>query len=115
MLWSLGGSLFRSSTKLALSFVLVIVLMILGFAFAPGVISGLQDWIEVINDSVRSPPGFNDQQLILYRQFVNEATIFGIILTLISRAIIELCAWGFTQGYKAAVGDKAKPAAQATI
>ncbi|MEO0785761.1 MAG: hypothetical protein AAFY10_08675 [Pseudomonadota bacterium] len=100
----LFGSLARASTKLALSFVLVIVIMVLAFAFAPGLVRGLQDIIEGINDMIRTPPILSDQGLILYRTLVNEATIFGILLTLLSRAIIEVCAFAFGQGMKAARG-----------
>ncbi len=95
MLFSLFGSLFRSSTKLAASFVLVIVFMVLAFAFAPGLIRWLQDWIEGINDLVRTPSILTDQELILYRTLVNENTIFGILITLISRAVVEIIAWMF--------------------
>ncbi|MCI4646209.1 MAG: hypothetical protein MRY64_15615 [Hyphomonadaceae bacterium] len=102
MLFSLLGSLGRSSTKLVLSFVLVIVIMILCFAFAPGLIRGMQDWIEGINDMVRTPPMLTDQGLILYRTFVNESTIFGILMTLVARGLIEIAAWAFGQGFKAA-------------
>ncbi|MEL6568779.1 MAG: hypothetical protein AAFQ22_10205 [Pseudomonadota bacterium] len=98
------GSLTRASTKLVLSFVLVIVIMVLSFAFAPGMIRGLQDWIEALNEILRTPPLLNDQGLILYRTLVNENTIFGILLTLMARAIIEVCAFAFGQGMKAARG-----------
>ena len=116
MLFSLFGSLSRSSTKLVLSFVLVIVIMILCFAFAPGLIRGMQDWIEGINDMIRTPPMLTDQGLILYRTLVNESTIFGILMTLVSRGIIEIAAWAFGQGYKAARNGKpAKPTVEADI
>ena len=108
MMISLLGSLGRSSTKLVLSFVLVIVIMILCFAFAPGVIRWMQDWIEGINDMIRTPPMLTDQGLILYRTLVNESTIFGILMTLVSRGLIEIAAWSFTQGFNAARG-KGKP------
>ena len=116
MLFSLLGSLGRSSTKLALSFVLVIVIMILCFAFAPGVIRSMQDWIEGINDMIRTPPILTDQGLILYRTLVNESTIFGILMTLVSRGLIEIAAWAFGQGYKAARKSKtAKPKIEADL
>lgn len=98
-LLSLGGSLFRSSTKLALSFVLVIVLLILAFAFAPSWLRSLQDWIEVIYDHIRTPPILDDQEMILYRTMVNEKTIFGILMTLLARAIIEVFAYIFGKAF----------------
>lgn len=78
-----------------MSFVLVIAIMVLAFAFFPEGIRGMQDWIEGLNDHLRTPPILDDQGLILYRTLVNENTIFGIIMTLVSRAIIEVFAWGF--------------------
>lgn len=96
-MFSLMGSLARSSTKLFISFILVIVLLVLAFAFAPGAVRGFQDWIEVLNDQLRTPPLLDDQGLILYRTLVNENTIFGILMTLISRAIVEIVAWLFGQ------------------
>lgn len=115
MLMSLGGSLFRSSTKLALSFVLVILLMVLAFAFIPGAIRALQDGIQVFYDMIYTPPLLDDQGLILYRTLVNESTIFGIIITLFARSIIEICAWGFGQGLKAARGERKADSEQITV
>lgn len=117
MFLSLFGSLTRSSAKLVISFFLVIVLMVLGFAFAPDLVRGFQDWIEGINDMVRTPPLLDDQGLILYRTLVNENTIFGIILTLVSRAIIEVFAWGFGRLWKAADfgGKREKEAAEKRV
>lgn len=99
-LLSLGGSLFRSSAKLVLSFVLVIVLLVLAFAFEPAWVRAAQDWIEGLNDHLRTPPLLDDQALILYRTLVNENTIFGVVMTLLSRAIIEVVAWLFGQAFK---------------
>ncbi|MAK60144.1 MAG: hypothetical protein CMK09_04120 [Ponticaulis sp.] len=98
-LFSLLGSLGRSSAKLVASFVLVIVMMVLAFAFMPEAIRSAQDHIEGINDMVRTPPLLDDQGLILYRTLVNENTIFGILMTLIARAIIEIVSWVFGQGF----------------
>lgn len=97
MMLSLFGSLTRSSAKLVASFALVIILMVLAFAFMPSAIRDLQDWIEGINDAVRTPPLLKDrdQSLILYRTLVNESTIFGILMTLGSRMIVEIFAWMF--------------------
>lgn len=100
-MFSLMGSLARSSTKLFISFILVIVMLVLAFAFAPGLVRGFQDWIEHLNDLLRSPPLLDDQGLILYRTLVNENTIFGILMTLISRAFVEIIAWIFGNMFEA--------------
>ncbi len=99
-MFSLLGSMTRASAKLVASFALVIVILVLAFAFEPGWVRGFQDWIELLNDQLRTPPMLDDQGLILYRTLVNENTIFGIIMTLVSRAIIEFIAWCFGQLFK---------------
>ena len=82
----------KASAKLVATFVLVIVLMVLAFAFFPGAIKGLQDFVETLNESLRNPPLLDEQGIILYRTLVNENTIFGIIMTLVARSVVELFA-----------------------
>ena len=99
-IFSLFGSVFRSSAKLVISFALVIVILVLAFAFAPNMVRSAQDWIELLNDKLRTPPLLDDQALILYCTLVNENTIFGIIMTLLSRAIVEVVPWIFGRAFK---------------
>ena len=101
---SLLGVFSRASAKLAATFVVVIILMILAFAVAPGAIVGLQDMVEDLNEMLRNPP-LNQQATVLYRTLVNENTIFGILMTLIARAIVETCAFGGGRAWKAMRGD----------
>ena len=82
----------KASAKLVATFFMVIGLMILAFAFFPGGITWLQDLVEMLNEDLRNPPLLNEQATVLYRTLVNENTIFGIIMTLLARSIVELIA-----------------------
>ena len=99
-LFSLFG---RASTKLAATFVMVILLMLLGFAFFPSAINGLSDFTNYLEGYLRDPP-LNEQATVLFRTLVNEQTIFGIIMTMIARSIVEFFAWFFGSGLKMAFG-----------
>ena len=37
---------------------------------------------------------FGEQGVAVFRVFINEASIFGILMTLIARAVVELLWWG---------------------
>lgn len=103
---SLLGVFTRASAKLAATFVVVILLMIIAFAVAPGWIVGLQDFVETLNEHLRNPP-LNQQGKVLYRTLVNENTIFGILMTLIARAIVETVAFAGGSTWKAMRGSNA--------
>lgn len=103
---NLLGMFSRASAKLMATFVVVILLMIAAFAVAPGTITGLQDFVETINESLRNPP-LADQPKVLYRTLVNENTIFGILMTILARAIVETVAWACGAAYRSAAGKSA--------
>lgn len=88
------GMLFRSSTKMAATFVVLIGLMLLCFMFAPGLLTGLQDVAEWLDNYLRTPP-LNQQETVLWRTLVNENTLFGVISTIIARMVVELGAFFF--------------------
>ncbi|MEM9668849.1 MAG: hypothetical protein AAF950_07970 [Pseudomonadota bacterium] len=94
----------KASAKLAATFVMVIILMLSGFAFFPGVVNGLSDFTNYLEGYLRHPP-LNEQATVLFRTLVNEQTIFGIIVTMISRSIIEFFAWFFGRGVKMLYAD----------
>lgn len=102
-MWQLFMMFGKASTKLVATFFLVIILMILGFAFAPSAITGLQDFANTIEGHVRNP-GLDNQGTVLFRMLVNENTIFGIFMTLIARAIVEFAAWAGGSSWKAMNG-----------
>lgn len=87
--------IFRVSTKLVATAVLSIVILIFGLLFAPNVLSGVYDFADVVERWLPTAQELNlrDQGGAFYRQFVNDTMIFGILLTLIARVIVELT-WG---------------------
>lgn len=91
MLKLLGGFTLVSS-KIVATFFMVIFLMLLGFAFFPDLLNRLSDFTNWIEGQIRDP-NMDDRGKFLFRTLVNENTIFGIIMTLISRAIIEFLFW----------------------
>ncbi len=105
-MWQLLMMFGKAGTKLVATFFLVIILMILGFAFAPGAVTGLQDFANMIEGQVRNP-GLDNQGTMLFRMLVNENTIFGIFMTLIARALVEFAAWAGGSGWKAMNGGGA--------
>lgn len=104
MMWGI----FRVSTKLVATAALSIAIVILGFLFAPNLLSAVYDFADVVEDWL---PTAQDLDLVdlggaLYRQTVNDTMIFGILLTLIARIVVELV-WGL---FALAFGKKKKDA-----
>lgn len=97
------GLFSKASAKLMATFIMVIVLMLLGFAFAPGLLNQLSDFANTLESYVRNP-NLDQQGTFLFRTLVNENTIFGILTTLIARAVVEFFAWGFGSIAKAMRG-----------
>lgn len=91
MLKLLGGFTMVSS-KIVLTFFMVIFLLLVGFAFFPDVLNRLQDFTNWIEGQIRDPD-IDERGKYLFRTLVNENTIFGIIMTLIARALIEFIFW----------------------
>ena len=103
---SLLGLFGKASAKLVATFVMVIVLMLLGFAFFPAALNALSDLANYLEGHVRNP-NLDEQGTFLFRTLVNENTIFGIISTLVARAVVEFFAWIFgTIGKKMRGGSR---------
>lgn len=100
---NLLGLFGRASTKLLATFVTVIVLMLLGFAFFPSALNALNDFANYLEGHLRNPP-LNEQATVLFRTLVNENTIFGIIMTMIARSVVELFALFFGRSWKMVFG-----------
>ena len=90
LLWSF----MRSSSKIMATFIVMLLLTFIMILFVPGAYVGLQDFAEWIDDGVRNPP-MESTNVAIYRFFVNSSTIMGVIMTIISRAIVDLGAMGF--------------------
>lgn len=95
MLFDLLKSMSNASAKLVASFFMVLALMLLAFAFFPDTINQLKEHIQVflLTDFMRNPP-LNAQGEMLFDLLINEAAIFGIIMTLIARMLVEILFWG---------------------
>lgn len=83
----------RSSSKIMLTFVVMLLLTVLLILFWPKAYVGLQDFAEMLDDTFRNPPFEDEQNTAIYRLFVNSTTILGVIMTLISRAIVDFIAF----------------------
>ena len=91
------------STKIVATFFMVIILMLLGIVFFPRQLNQVNDaanWIANL-DIVRNPD-IPQTAVAVFRNFVNETTIFGILMTLIARAVVEFIAWLFAIMWRAA-------------
>lgn len=100
---TLFGLFGRASAKLIATFVMVIILILLGFAFFPSALNALNDFANTLEGMLRNPP-LNEQATVLYRTLVNENTIFGIVMTMIARSVVELFALLFGRGRKMVFG-----------
>lgn len=87
--------LFRVSTKLVATATLSIGLIIVGFLFAPNVLSAVYDFADLIEEWLPTAKDINLDGLggALYRQVVNDTMVFGVLMTLIARIFVELI-WG---------------------
>ena len=91
-MWKLLRGFSLVSSKIAATFFMVIFLMLLGFAFFPDLLNRLSDFTNWIEGQIRDP-NMDDRGKFLFRTLVNENTIFGIIMTLIARAVVEFIFW----------------------
>ena len=89
LLWSA----LRSSSKIMLTFLVMLLLTFLLILFWPNAYTGLQDFAEGIDDAIRNPPFDEERNVAIYRLFINSTTILGVIMTLISRAIVDFVAF----------------------
>lgn len=104
-MFSLLGLFGKASAKIIATFVMVIVLMLLGFAFFPGLLNKLSDVANLLESYVRNP-NLDEQGTFLFRTLINENTIFGILTTIIARAVVEFFAWVFGSIWKAMRGPR---------
>ncbi len=84
-------ALSKASTKIFLTFVVAIFLILLSILFYPDAYLMLDDfanWLANL-DFMRNPSD-NKQSNAVVRVLVNEATIFGVVTTLVARMIVEL-------------------------
>ncbi len=102
-MWLLFRSLSNASSKILATFFMVLVLMMLGVLFVPSVFNGVNDFANYIANLgwIRNP-NLGDQGVAVFRVFINEASIFGILMTLIARVVVELIWWSSGQLWRMA-------------
>ncbi|MEM7329228.1 MAG: hypothetical protein AAF437_10840 [Pseudomonadota bacterium] len=88
-------ALSNASAKIVATFFMVLVLIMLGVMFVPSAFNGVNDFANYIANLnwVRNPD-IGEQGVAVTRVFINESSIFGIIMTLIARIVVELIWWG---------------------
>ena len=74
--------------------VYLLLLMMLGVLFVPGIFNGVNDFANYIAnmEAIRNP-NLGEQGVAVFRVFINEASIFGILMTLIARVFVEVIWW----------------------
>lgn len=94
-MWTLLRALSNGSAKILATFFMVLILMMLGVLFVPSVFNGVNDFANYLAnlDMIRNP-NLSDQGIAVFRVFINEAAIFGILMTLIARIVVEIIWWG---------------------
>ncbi len=90
-MWALAKALSNASVKLVATFFMVILLMLLGLVAFPSQLNQLNDFANyVANWAWIRNPDIPEQGKFLFRTLVNESTVFGILTTLIARAVVEV-------------------------
>ena len=97
-MWTIFRSVSNASSKIVATFFMVMVLILIGVMFVPSLFNSVNDFANYLAnlDWVRNPD-FGDQGVAVTRVFINESSIFGIIMTLIARVFVEIIWWGSGQ------------------
>ena len=93
-MWIFVRSLSNASAKIIATFFMVLVLIMLGVLFVPSAFNSVNDFANYLAnmDWVRNPD-IGEQGVAVTRVFINESSIFGILMTLIARIFVELIWW----------------------
>jgi len=94
-MWVFFRTLSSASAKIVATFFMVLILIMLGVLFVPSAFNSVNDFANHLAnmDMVRNPD-IGEQGVAVTRVFINESSIFGIIMTLIARVFVELIWWG---------------------
>jgi hypothetical protein len=93
-MWTLFRALSNGSAKILATFFMVLILMMLGVLFVPSAFNGVNDFANYLaNMNMIRNPNLGDQGIAVFRVFINEASIFGILMTLIARTVVEIIWW----------------------
>ncbi|MDJ0921276.1 MAG: hypothetical protein QNI84_09120 [Henriciella sp.] len=84
-------ALSMASTKIVLTFIVAIFLIMLSILFYPQAYLTMDDFANwLANLDLMRNPSDNSQSNAVVRLLINEATIFGVVTTLVARIIVEL-------------------------
>ncbi len=109
-MWMLVRSMSNASSKILATFFMVLILMMLGVLFVPSVFNGVNDFANYIaNLNWIRNPSLGEQGVAVFRVFINEASIFGILMTLIARIVVEILWWGSAQLWRMVNPPEPKP------
>lgn len=113
-MWLLFKALSNASAKIVATFFMVLFLIMMGILFMPGAYNGVNDLANYIAnlDWVRNPD-FGEQGVAVTRVFINEASIFGILMTLIARMVVEVIWFGCVQLWRMVNPPEPETAAKA--
>ncbi len=90
-MFSVLKALSNASSKIVATFIVAIFLILLSIMFYPQAYLAMDDfanWLANL-DFMRNPTD-NKQGTAVVRVLINEATIFGVVTTLVARMIVEL-------------------------
>jgi hypothetical protein len=94
-MWIFFRSLSNASAKIVATFFMVLVLIMLGVMFVPSAFNGVNDFANYLaNLSWVRNPDIGEQGVAVTRVFINESSIFGIVMTLLARIVVEIIWWG---------------------
>lgn len=90
-MWIFVRALSNASLKIVATFFMVLFLVMIGIVYAPNAYNAINDFANYLaNLEMVRNPSFGDQGVAVTRLFINEATIFGVVCTLIARAVVEV-------------------------
>lgn len=90
-MWLMTKALSMASTKIILTFIVAIFLIIMSILFYPDAYLAMDDlanWLANL-DLIRNPSD-NKQNTAVVRVLVSETTIFGVVTTLVARMLVEI-------------------------
>ncbi|MEM9421459.1 MAG: hypothetical protein AAF986_02975 [Pseudomonadota bacterium] len=89
------GIIFRATSKLVMTFVVTIALFILSFMYFPQGVTALQDAAQFLEAAMWEPPFLTERATVLFRTFINDSTLLGVITTAVARVLIEAVSYLF--------------------
>lgn len=83
----------RGPSRIVATFVVAAALMAASFLFYPPFMRTLQEWGSDWANAAQSPTWLDAQQQVLFNAIVTDTTFVGLMLTIIARAIVDVCFW----------------------